>query len=214
MSSARLLRAVRAERAELDRERGRLALRRDELRAQLERLEAQLGELDERSGLLDRLAPRAPVALAPDPPPALMAPAAARPATALRGTAIREAAVRVLSERPEGAGPVHYRRWHELLGEAGLAVAGKDPLAVFLTQVSRSPVVRRAGAPGHYELDHDGPKRLRQRLAALQEQLRAAAGGPRGRREELAAQVGRTERELEEAERSLAPADGGRERAA
>jgi hypothetical protein len=32
---------------------------------------------------------------------------------------------------------MHYRSWFELLSEAGHEVVGKDPLAVFLIQMSR-----------------------------------------------------------------------------
>ena len=58
--SARLVRAVAAERAELERHRARLATEADELRAALARIEHGLAEIDERRGLLDRLAPMPP----------------------------------------------------------------------------------------------------------------------------------------------------------
>jgi hypothetical protein len=76
-------------------------------------------------------------------------------ASSLRGTAIREIAVRVLVER--GAGPIHYRDWHELLREAGYAVSGNDPQSTLLTQISRSPVVRRTTTAGVYEIDPTRP---------------------------------------------------------
>jgi hypothetical protein len=50
---------------------------------------------------------------------------------------IRAAAVRVLLER--GGEAMHYRGLVRAGRGAGLVVAGKDPLAVFLTQLGRSP---------------------------------------------------------------------------
>jgi hypothetical protein len=91
-------------------------------------------------------------------------------------------------------------------------VAGKEPLAVFLTQLSRSPVVRKAAEPGIYELDRQAPLRIRQRLERLQAELRevtVAPSGPielaavRARRHELDLAISRQERALEEAVRVL-----------
>lgn len=137
-------------------------------------------------------------------------------ATVLRGQAIREAAVQVLAASPRVFEPIHYREWFELLQEGGLVPAGKDPLATFLTQLGRSPVVRRSGEQGVYVLDHDFPARARKRLEQLRNELRDAHDAPVGadaaelgalrkRRIELAAETERLERELEEALRSLTP---------
>ena len=49
---------------------------------------------------------------------------------------------------------------------AGHEIAGKDPLAVFLTQLSRSPVIRKGTRAGVYELDPTAPQRLRTRSPA------------------------------------------------
>jgi hypothetical protein len=211
-TSSRLLRAAAAERSDLDRHRDRLLARRDALRADLERIEAALVEVDERVALLARLAPPGTV---PEPAPA----AAATSGTPLRGTAIRETAVRVLAGSSHAGGPIHYRRWLELVEGAGYAVSGKDPAAVFLTQISRSPVIRKTSRSGVYELDRDAPERLRRRLAALQGRLRTVTAAPadaadlaaiRAQREQTLAEITQTERALEEAARSLAtPADGG-----
>ena len=59
--SARLVRAVDAERAELERRRVRLTSEASELREALARIEHGLAEIDERRGLLDRLAAPAEV---------------------------------------------------------------------------------------------------------------------------------------------------------
>jgi hypothetical protein len=124
----------------------------------------------------------------------------------LRGPAIREAAVRALVA--DGREALHYREWFALLGRD---VAGKDPLAVFLTQLSRSPAVRKGARPGVYELDREAPQRLRAILDDLHEQLRNHTTGTnltaiRARRAQLTAEIGRTEKALEEVARVLAPA--------
>ena len=63
----------------------------------------------------------------------------------LRGQRLREVAVEVLARERGFGEPVHYRQWFALLRRAGHDVAGKDPLASFLAQVSRSPEVERVG---------------------------------------------------------------------
>src|SRR3954453_7678350 len=158
--SARLARAVAAERADLERQRAHLAREADELRAALARIERGLGEIDAQCLLLDRIVP------GPDEAP----PAVAGGAQGLRGPAIREAAVAVLVARNEHA--LHYRDWYEALVQAGHEVAGKDPLAVFLTQLSRSPVIRKGAQPGVYELDRQAASRLRTRLEQLHRELK------------------------------------------
>ena len=59
----------------------------------------------------------------------------------LRGLKLQEIAVELLREKKGAGVAVHYRDWYELLLEAGLHVAGKDPLGTFLTQVARAPAV-------------------------------------------------------------------------
>jgi hypothetical protein len=59
----------------------------------------------------------------------------------LRGRRLREIAIEILRKRRNPSAIVHYREWYELLAAAGIRVAGKDPLATFLTQVSQSPEV-------------------------------------------------------------------------
>jgi hypothetical protein len=134
----------------------------------------------------------------------------------LRGPAIREAAVRALLAQPDPIDALHYRRWYELLVETGFSVAGKDPLAVFLTQLSRSPLVRKTSTPGVYEVDRQAPLRIRHRLERLQAELRevtVAAPGPielgavRARRHELDLAISQQERALEETLRVLGDAE-------
>jgi len=68
---------------------------------------------------------------------------------ALRGQRLREVAVEVLKKHHQPGDAVHYRDWFGLMQAENLAVAGRDPLATFLAQVSRSnavePVGRRTG---------------------------------------------------------------------
>ncbi len=70
----------------------------------------------------------------------------------LGGRELREAAVTLLIQLdpPE---PIHYRDWFRLLTEAGYDVAGQNPEATFLAQVSQDKRVRRIGRKsGLYEL--------------------------------------------------------------
>lgn len=240
--SARLVRAAAAERADIARHRDRLLGAREKLRAELAQIEAALRDLDERDALLDRLAGGSPAAPPPDdvraseglparsdrarlvPHAPRESPVAAPTpvgrnrggaATVLRGPAIRRAAVEVLRALPQRPQALHYRAWFDALRAAGFDVAGKDPLAVFLTQLSRSPVVRRGTQSGVYELDPDAPVRLRERLDALHGELRGLTATPsattdltaiRARRAAITAQITRVEKALEEAEAVLAPA--------
>ena len=66
------------------------------------------------------------------------------PGPVLRGPAIRREAVCVVLAHPDRPDALHYRDWFALLKQAGFEVAGKDPLATFLTQLSRSPPCARA----------------------------------------------------------------------
>ena len=188
--SARFVRAVAAERAELERHRARLAHEARELRTALTRIEHGLAEIDERCELLDRLTG------APRPEPQDDTPEG----TLLRGPAIRERAVEALLE--SGREALHYRRWFELVTGEGAMIAGKDPLAVFLTQITRSPVVRRGPSAGVYELDRAAPERLAKTLERLQHEL-ARTATDRARRAHITAEIGRVEKALEEAARVL-----------
>jgi len=133
----------------------------------------------------------------------------------LRGPAIRRVAVEVLLARTDRPEALHYREWFALLRDAGFEVAGKDPLAVFLTQLSRSPVVRRGTQAGVYELDLGAPALLETRLDRLHDELRRLTARPeatadlaaiRGRREQLTIEINQTEKALEEARAALAAA--------
>ncbi|MDO8185046.1 hypothetical protein Q5424_02860 [Conexibacter sp. JD483] len=202
-SSSRLTRAAGAERMALLRERDKLSRRRAAAAEALAAIEEQLGEVEERLELIDRLVPEA----------ANVHPLPARGGAAgdgLKGSAIRRAAIDVLLARPGAADqPIHYKEWFRLLEASGRPVAGKDPLAVFLTQISRSPVVRRTTHSGVYELDLEAPARLRSRLDRLHARL-AEQSTDRAERERIVAEIGIAERALDEAERALPARDADR----
>lgn len=72
---------------------------------------------------------------------------------ALRGQRLREVAVDVLKKHAQPGDAMHYRDWYELLRNENVVVAGRDPLATFLAQVSRSDAVEAVGGrSGRYRL--------------------------------------------------------------
>jgi hypothetical protein len=227
--SSRLLRAAVAEQCDLLRHRERLTAERTRLLGELRALDDALAAADRRLEVLTELAGPPAAGGAADAGGrrwrANTNGAAAQEAgdpgqgagaqdtrPLLRGPAIRDAAVRVLIAQPAPIEALHYRQWFDLLAQAGYKVAGKDPLAVFLTQLSRSPLVRKTSAPGVYEVDRQAPLRIRQRLERLQAELREVTtaahtpvelGAIRARRHELDLAISQQERALEEALRVL-----------
>jgi hypothetical protein len=72
---------------------------------------------------------------------------------ALGGRRLAEVAVAVLRREVQPGQAVHYREWFALLKAAGFTVNGKDPLASFLAQISRTPEVEAVGErSGKYKL--------------------------------------------------------------
>jgi len=63
----------------------------------------------------------------------------------LRGQRLREVAIQILKRHRGESATVHYREWYELIVHQGHRVAGKDPVATFLTQISRAPEVEPVG---------------------------------------------------------------------
>jgi hypothetical protein len=63
----------------------------------------------------------------------------------LRGERLREVALDVLRGLSASGDPVHYRAWFNALVEAGFRVSGRDPLATFLTQITRIDSVESVG---------------------------------------------------------------------
>lgn len=125
----------------------------------------------------------------------------------LSGARLREAAIQSVLERGEVNRPIHHTQWLAWLRADGFEPAGKRPENVFLTQIGRSPLVRRGEEPGFYVVE---PRRV----VELQEQLRvlhdrfatlppadqmSLIGDGRERRQELQIAINRTERALHEA---------------
>lgn len=123
----------------------------DELSARALELELRVREIEEMLGLAPQLSFR----VTPD---------------ILGGEQLRLQAVEILAEGRGPGFPIHYREWYELLVSAGYRVQGQDPLATFLSQVTRSPVIA-SGSPnrGVYVLDVDGAiERAAARLRAAE----------------------------------------------
>jgi hypothetical protein len=139
----------------------------------------------------------------------------------LGGADLRQLAIEILARRRGPDQPVHYREWFELVASEGHEVGGKDPLASFLTQISRSPlVVKDNSQSGVYRLrGHDALAELqaelqaaRQKLAGAVERIDMAADGhlstneldkELARKKTVETDVGRLERQIAEARRTL-----------
>jgi hypothetical protein len=238
--SKRFIRAAAGERDDLIAHRSRLEDDRARLLVELRHVDDALSSVDERLRTLDSLLGAARPGEAddrdrpaeredgdgrPSARPSARSPARLPDAPAeaiespevLAGPRIREVAVQAVLQQPDYIEALHYRRWYDLLRDVGYSVAGKDPLAVFLTQITRSPVIRKGTKPGVYELDRQAPLRLRQRLERLRAELREVTSGAlpesefgtlRARRHEIDQLIGQTERALEEALRVLRRDDG------
>ncbi len=194
-----------------------MAARETELLTELDAVQGAHAELEHQRDTLDRFA-RGAEPSSTKRPRLRALPDAEPPAvdgvTLLRGAHIREAAVRVLATSPRPSAPVHYRDWFELLIAQGFMPAGKDALATFLTQIGRSPVVRRTTTSGTYLLDLEFPARAREGLTTLRTQLAQLQGSAPGdtideiatnreRKAHLTALAQETERQLHEALRAL-----------
>lgn len=94
----------------------------DALDAEVEEAARLLRRMDEMLGLAPQLSPDAVIG-------------------ELRGRKLQQLAVEILRRKRGPAATVHYREWYELLVKAGVRVAGRDPLASFLTQIARAPDV-------------------------------------------------------------------------
>ncbi len=118
-------------------EREQVKARLDGLRAQAERLHRLVDRLDREVESNTRMLRQMDEMLGIAPQLALDVQGE------LRGRRLQEVAIQLLRDRQrETPGvAVHYRDWYDLMIDAGLQVAGQDPVATFLTQVSRSPAV-------------------------------------------------------------------------
>ena len=196
--SQRLLEHMAAERSKLERAIAAAERRTAELEREIARLSAASGhhrkQLDElcRLGVARREDDRERV---------------------LRGVELRQTAVQLLASSSYRDRPLSYRLWFELLEQSGFTAAGKDPVATFLTEITRSPVVARTTRAGVYQLDFDFPRRARRELASLhsqreQHRLRPAVdvatlAAASSARRHIDREITRVERELREAVESL-----------
>jgi hypothetical protein len=72
----------------------------------------------------------------------------------LRGQRLSAVAVELLARRRQLGPAIHYRDWFRLVIDSGHRVVGRNPLAVFLTEIARSPLVERAPeGEGVYRVD-------------------------------------------------------------
>ena len=188
-------------------QREKLASRSASLEEELAALADQMREVDDQLDSLRAL-------IGDEGPQPLRKRGAAPPDDphTLTGSAIRITAVRVLTDSGH-AGAIHYREWFDLLRNAGYEVGGKRPDAVFLSQITRSPVIKATTRPGVYELDSDAPGRLTRNLEALQQELTSLAAEQSANRQDLARktaaqeeiglEIRRTQKALTEALKSL-----------
>jgi hypothetical protein len=120
----------------VEQERVVVAQRLDDLRRQAERLHALVDQVDADVEHAARMLRRMDEMLG-------LAPQLSIDSLdgEIRGQHLREIAVALLRQKRQVGDEVHYRDWYALLLDAGVRVAGKDPLATFLTQIARAPEV-------------------------------------------------------------------------
>jgi chromosome segregation ATPase len=219
--SRRIRSAAAAERERVERELARLTERERRLAQEIDRIKTSRDVLQHELGVLERLAQTSGASRLTQPTKRRLQVVSepqdtgdAANAVMLRGAQVRETAVRVLAAAGQVDQAVHYRTWFDLLRQRGFLPAGKDPLATFLTQIGRSPVVQRSTEPGVYSLDLGFPDRAASRLGRLQADLEETQALPNGatveelaharqQREKLQAEIQSLERLLTEARRSL-----------
>lgn len=192
--SSRLRRAAAAEVTRVDRSIARVDRRERDLLEQLSALHDTRATLEIERDALAHFA-GTEVAKATEEPavtPGLRAVPDADAVT-LRGARIREQAIRVLVAGRHVDCPIHYRDWYQLLVAAGYVATGQDPLATFLTQIGRSPLVRSTGTKGVYVVDLEVGPRARQAGVARRGAARLPL--PRGRHGRRAARRARAARQ-------------------
>jgi hypothetical protein len=207
--SQRFTQAATNERNRLVRKRAQLSQKREDLQKRLDALDKELETVDQEIIVLEGLALGG---TGTHRPAAAQQIAGVDGSTTISGGAIRTLAVPVLL-RERGPGPIHYAEWAALLRTEGYQVAGKRPDAVFLNQVTRSPLVRATTKAGYYELDLDAPQHLEDRLRQQKTKLATLMiENPKDADEferyreaqrELQTAIARTEREIAEARTAL-----------
>lgn len=190
----------------MERARDRADSRVAALQTDLEAARRERDQLDEQLALLERMTPIASTTPATS---AMHHPV--RRGQIARGAAVRDVAVRLLLA--SGQRTIHYTDWFRMFEASGYVVDAQEPLAAFLTQIRRSPLIRGTGG-GVYRLDLDVVSRLRARAAEIRVELNRPVGSrvdahavadERQRRNRLARELDATERRLEEALRAIEP---------
>lgn len=207
-ASKRLIQAAASEQAALERDLDSLVARRLALNAELRALDIAEREMRRRLELVAELVgSHAPRRLAAVPTSEQR-----KDVKLLRGRQIREVAVRVVARSSEPLRPRHYMEWLDELVADGYAVAGRDAPAAFLTQLGRSPVVRREPQPGVYRLHFEAVAALEATLIDLNNQLAQLHHGQQTieaitsvqeERERITRAIDRVARDLHEATTSL-----------
>jgi exonuclease VII small subunit len=135
-----------------------------------------------------------------------------QPREFLRGARIRRIAGQIVARSEDPLRSRHYTEWFQELLDHGYAVAGRDPLAAFLTQLNRSPAVLRESEPGTYRLDFEVVSALETQLLDLNQSLARLHQGQqtiegiasvREERERITASIDQLERTLAEAHATL-----------
>jgi hypothetical protein len=207
-ASRRLLDAAAAERMALEEDLQSLETRRQIINSELRSLEIEEREMRRRLRLVSELAgdhqPRALRAVPDDD--------GAKEREFLRGARIRRIAGQIVARSQDPLRPRHYTEWFQELLDRGYAVAGRDPLAAFLTQLNRSPVVRRESEPGTYRLDFEVVSGLERQLLELNQTLARLHQGQqtiegiasvREERERITRSIDQLQRTLAEAHATL-----------
>jgi hypothetical protein len=203
--SQRFALAATNERNRLLQKRARVEAKREALQGRLKILDAEIESMDEEITAIENFVGGTSLE-SPGTPEV------SSTRQAISGGAIRAVAIPLLL-RKRGPGPIHYVDWVELFRSEGLEVAGKRPEAVFLSQVSRSPLVRATTKAGYYEIDLDAPRNLEDELRRQKTKLATAMiDDPQDTRDlearrngqrELQLSISRIERRLTEARTAL-----------
>lgn len=169
MPSKRLQAAAKSERKRMERELERLRKQEARHRRELARIESTRAQLQAELVAVDRFvsseAPERPRLRVVDNESELSR------QTPLKGAQIREFAVQLIVGTEHATKGIHYRTWYELVASNGIEIAGKDPVATFLTQMSRSPVVVKKDQAGVYAIDEVFPERASREISKLESEI-------------------------------------------
>lgn len=169
--SAKLVRAAQGEIERVERAKATIEQRRATLLAELHELDQTIEGYARRRRLLDELVSEQTDSIETTAPSHDQAPSQAwSPRRAVRGRELRRIAGQLLW-RSERDSEIHYRDWFERVITAGFAIGGKDPAASFLTNIRDSPAVIRGSRPGYYRLDPHSLDKLKGQIGETQAEL-------------------------------------------